>query len=152
MFNLNFFKKTGSAPVPVNHLDETESENASEIRFVKRTGTYTKAEHAATYATGPSFPDRLPWVEFLDDDKALLLEDGRSEPMLALDGGDDGLQLFPKLAAGIKNALAENGAFFVECGEYNIDAAYDIFFEAGLHELKIHKDLNNQKRIISGKN
>ena len=78
MFNLNFFKKTGSAPVPVNHLDETESENASEIRFVKRTGTYTKAEHAATYATGPSFPDRLPWVEFLDDDKALLLEDGRS--------------------------------------------------------------------------
>lgn len=81
-----------------------------------------------------------------------LLEDGRSEPMLALDGGDDGLQLFPKLATGIKNALAENGAFFVECGEYNIDAAYDIFFEAGLHELKIHKDLNNQKRIISGKN
>ena len=80
MFNLNLklFKKTVNEPVLSGQPGENSSDNASEIHFVKRTGTYTKAEYTATYATGPSFPDRLPWVEFLDEEKALLLEDGRS--------------------------------------------------------------------------
>lgn len=76
--NLNLFKKAESAPVMTDHANETATEEPSGIHFVKRTGTYTKAQHVATYATGPSFPDRLPWAEFLDDENALLLEDGRS--------------------------------------------------------------------------
>ncbi|HDR1435570.1 TPA: conjugative transfer ATPase [Pasteurella multocida] len=77
MFSLNLFKRAKTVPMSSNQ-DEAKSENPSKINFVKRTGTYTRAEHVATYATGPSFPDRLPWVEFLDEEKALLLEDGHS--------------------------------------------------------------------------
>ncbi|WP_419851707.1 conjugative transfer ATPase [Actinobacillus pleuropneumoniae] len=46
--------------------------------FVKRQGDYTRKEHLEQYQPRSSFVDKLPWVEFLDNEKALLLEDGRS--------------------------------------------------------------------------
>jgi conjugative transfer ATPase len=45
-----------------------------------RTGTRsaTDADMAALYSVPPSFVDRLPWVEFLPEHGAMLLDDGRS--------------------------------------------------------------------------
>lgn len=48
------------------------------LPFLKRQGRYTKAQHAQQYNVHSSFLDFLPWVEFLDEDKAMLLEDGVS--------------------------------------------------------------------------
>ncbi|MDU8924319.1 conjugative transfer ATPase [Pasteurellaceae bacterium LIM206] len=47
-------------------------------KFVKRQGDYTRRKHLEQYQPRSSFVDKLPWVEFLDNEKALLLEDGRS--------------------------------------------------------------------------
>lgn len=38
----------------------------------------TQTDHEALYAVGPSFVDRLPWVEYLPESQSLLLEDGQS--------------------------------------------------------------------------
>lgn len=60
------------------------TENAPEapvsqhVEFIRRQGNYTQKEHLEQYKPSLSFVDRLPWVEFLDEDKTLLLEDGRS--------------------------------------------------------------------------
>ena len=80
LMNWNIFRKAEKSAIPMIETDKSVENDTPvpEIEFVKRSGKYTVAEHRATYATGPSFPDRLPWVEFLDNEKALLLEDGRS--------------------------------------------------------------------------
>lgn len=122
--------------------DETAS-NAVDVRFIRADLTDGFPEKFDCIVSNP------PYVP--TDTAAALLKDGRSEPLLALDGGHDGLALYPHLAAGIKNALTENGAFFVEAGEYNIEVACNIFEKSGLKELRIHPDLNNQKRIIAGR-
>ncbi|OOF59796.1 conjugative transfer ATPase [Rodentibacter myodis] len=45
---------------------------------MKRRGDYTVADHLKQYQPIPSFVDKLPYVEYLDKQKILLLEDGRS--------------------------------------------------------------------------
>lgn len=79
-----------------------------------------------------------------------LLKDGRREPRIALDGGADGLALFPKLADTIFDALRNSAAFFVEAGEYNIDNAKKIFGTRGFLQLKTFFDLHELPRVFSG--
>ncbi len=77
-----------------------------------------------------------------------LLEDGRNEPMLALDGGEDGLALIPSLAKRIKESLKPNGTAFVEVGEYHAQKAAEIFKNAGFSKVQIIKDLSNKDRLL----
>ncbi|UTC63128.1 peptide chain release factor N(5)-glutamine methyltransferase [Treponema sp. OMZ 787] len=77
-----------------------------------------------------------------------LLEDGRSEPRLALDGGEDGLALIPPLAQNSYSFLNVNGKLFVEVGEYHASQAVEIFKSTGFSQIKIHKDLAGSDRVI----
>ncbi len=77
-----------------------------------------------------------------------LLEDGRNEPMLALDGGEDGLELIPPLAKRIKDSLKLNGTAFVEVGEYHAQKAAEIFKNAGFSSVQIIKDLSEKQRLL----
>lgn len=85
------------------------------------------------------------------DTSLALLQDGRSEPILALDGGIDGLELFPSICTELEKRLKVGGAFFVEAAEYNIKNAFILFQKQNFHNLKIHFDLNGMPRVISGK-
>ncbi|MFA9499744.1 hypothetical protein ACERCG_04805 [Mannheimia sp. E30BD] len=51
------------------------SDLADNIPFVHRQGNYTRAEHAKQYQPNSYFVDKLPYTEFLDEQKMLLLED-----------------------------------------------------------------------------
>ena len=77
-----------------------------------------------------------------------LLEDGRSEPRLALDGGIEGLDLIPPLAQNSYLSLNPGGKLFVEVGEYNAAQAAEIFRSAGFSQVQIHKDLAGNDRVI----
>jgi release factor glutamine methyltransferase len=79
-----------------------------------------------------------------------LLADGRSEPMLALDGGADGLDLVRALADKAKEALAPGGKLLVETGEYNARAGEDYLKRAGFADIVIHRDLEGQDRVLEG--
>jgi release factor glutamine methyltransferase len=79
-----------------------------------------------------------------------LLADGRSEPMLALDGGDDGLDLVRALADKAKEALAPGGKLLIETGEYNARAGVDYLKRAGFLDIVIHRDLEGQDRVLEG--
>ncbi len=54
------------------------SQKNSGLPFLKRQGTYTKQEFDQQFIPMDSFVDKLPYVEFLDAENALLLEDGKS--------------------------------------------------------------------------
>ena len=77
-----------------------------------------------------------------------LLEDGRSEPRLALDGGIEGLDLIPPLAQNSYLSLNPGGKLFVEVGEYHATQAAEIFRSAGFSQVQIHKDLAGNDRVI----
>ncbi len=60
-------------------INSSEENEVAEISFLTRQGHYTRREHMQQYIKiDPSFIDKLPWVEYLDEPQALLLEDGRS--------------------------------------------------------------------------
>lgn len=77
-----------------------------------------------------------------------LLEDGRSEPRLALDGGIEGLDLIPPLAENSYLSLNRGGKLFAEVGEYHAAQAAEIFRSAGFSQVQIHKDLAGNDRVI----
>ena len=77
-----------------------------------------------------------------------LLEDGRSEPRLALEGGIEGLDLIPPLAQNSYLSLNFGGKLFVEVGEYHAAQAAEIFRNAGFSQVQIHKDLADSDRVI----
>ncbi|MGR3808205.1 conjugative transfer ATPase [Pasteurella testudinis] len=79
---LNLFKSkkdTISPLISTNHCDEAEHGyvRSNEINFVKR-NAYLMKTHQQAQKQESSFVSRLPWVEFIDDQQVMLLEDGRS--------------------------------------------------------------------------
>lgn len=90
-----------------------------------------------------------------------LLRDGRSEPLLALDGDvaengvwsgtEDGLALIRRLVPQAYTHLADGGMLLVETGEYNARQAAVYFAQAGLKDIYIEKDLSGQLRNVIGR-
>lgn len=81
-----------------------------------------------------------------------LLKDGRGEPLVALDGGNDGLDLVRILINHAGMVLEPGGRILVETGEYNAKEAAEYFKEKGFTDIVIHPDLAGQDRVVEGKN
>lgn len=79
-----------------------------------------------------------------------LLEDGRAEPILALDGGDDGLDLVRALVENVRTVLRRGGTLLVETGEYNARSAATFLSENGFRDIAVHTDLAGQDRVVEG--
>ncbi|KNF79670.1 type VI secretion protein, partial [Escherichia coli] len=59
-------------------VHETGAGDAGTPRNLSRPGRMTRQEEAKIYHAGPSIIDFLPWVEYLDEEQCLLLDDGVS--------------------------------------------------------------------------
>lgn len=71
------------------------------------------------------------------------------EPMMALDGGPDGLVFYRRLALEMKTKLTPNGLVFLEIGHDQGLAVKDILEQEGFTNVVIHQDLANKDRVIS---
>lgn len=87
-----------------------------------------------------------PYIE-TKDIESLQSEVKDYEPMLALDGGEDGLDIIRKIADNIKNYLNNNGRFYMEIGYNQFDMVSDIFESKGFKTSSI-KDLEGIDRIL----
>jgi release factor glutamine methyltransferase len=71
------------------------------------------------------------------------------EPTLALDGGEDGLQLIRRLLATATEWLAPGGRILLEIeatlGIQALSLAFDVFSEAQIH---LHQDLTGRDRLL----
>ena len=70
------------------------------------------------------------------------------EPALALDGGEDGLDLFRPLVTWAARALRPGGAFVCELHEGHLDEAVGLARDAGLVEARIVADLAGRPRVL----
>lgn len=146
------------------HLDATDSsekalsvaaENAvlnnvsHEIRFRKRElfGDI-KNKNKAKYDLIVSNPPYIP----SDEIKTLQPEIKDYEPLLALDGGPDGLDFYRKIIARTPNYLAQNGFIIFEMGYNQGSAISGILKNKGcFSEIEITKDYSGNDRIVSAR-
>ncbi len=70
------------------------------------------------------------------------------EPLLALDGGADGLDVFRALLPWAHRALASGGLFAVELYEGSVRKAEGLAREAGFQETRLVSDLAGRDRVL----
>ena len=70
------------------------------------------------------------------------------EPRLALDGGEDGLDLARILIKESLNVLKPNGVLALELFEGHLDKAATLAKAAGFEEVRIANDLTNRPRVL----
>ncbi len=73
------------------------------------------------------------------------------EPVLALDGGDDGLVVFRRLLEWCARALAPGGAFAFELHETCLDDAAAEADYAGFADVRVIEDLAGRPRVLAGR-
>ncbi len=72
------------------------------------------------------------------------------EPVLALDGGESGLDKYELILSEIKEHLNEGAMAFFEIGYDQGEAVSDLFEKAGFIDVKVTKDLAGNDRVVSG--
>jgi release factor glutamine methyltransferase len=92
----------------------------------------------------------LPYVESGDID-GLQREVAEFEPRLALDGGDDGLDLVRELVRQAPDHLAPGGLIALEIGLGQAPATEQILAENGFVKMASHRDLAGIERVVSAR-
>lgn len=73
-----------------------------------------------------------------------------NEPMAALDGGEDGLIFYRRIAERWKSALKDGGYLAFEIGYDQQASVTDIMKSNGFKNVKAYKDLAGQPRVVIG--
>jgi len=80
-----------------------------------------------------------------------LMEEVREhEPLLALDGKEDGLFFYRRIAAESGSYLVRGGGLFLEIGYDQGEAVAELMEEAGFQEITVVKDLAGLDRVVHG--
>ncbi len=80
----------------------------------------------------------------------LMPEVKEHEPMLALDGGADGLEYYRRILGETKNLLAPGGTYYFEIGYDQGGAVKALLEDQGCSDVRIVKDYAGLDRVISG--
>ena len=79
-----------------------------------------------------------------------LQKEVQSEPVMALDGGDDGLRFYRVIARQWVRKIKSGGIISLEIGEDQADQVSAMLYECGVRDLKTTKDIAGYDRTISG--
>ena len=125
---------------------ELASENAlsnnAEITFIKSDIFADIEERFDIIVSNP------PYIKTSDID-ALQKEVKDYEPIIALDGGEDGLRYYREIANQVKSHLNDGGMLFLEVGYDQAKAVSELL--KGFSEVRIEKDLQGVERIVIAK-
>lgn len=72
------------------------------------------------------------------------------DPVLALDGGQDGLDFYRRLTEESKEYLRKGGSLLVEIGHDQGEDVSELFCKNGFSDVKIVKDLAGNDRVVRG--
>ena len=80
-----------------------------------------------------------------------LSEEVKHEPVLALDGGEDGLDFYKKIAKEAKDYLKENGVLALEIGFNQKESVINLLEQEDYSGIYSKKDYGGNDRIVVGK-
>jgi release factor glutamine methyltransferase len=124
-------------------------ENATNLELDNR-ATFLRTEWAAGFGDASfdvvvSNPPYIP----SGDIPGLDPEVRDHDPLLALDGGPDGLQAYRELAPEIRRILRPDGLFAVEIGWDQGPQVKALFEAAGFDKVIVVKDLSDRDRVVT---
>lgn len=93
-----------------------------------------------------SNPPYIPTV-----DCAELQEEVRREPLVALDGGADGLDFYRRISREAPKHLLPGGVLLLEVGAGQAEAVAALLRGAGLTDVAIHEDYQHIARMVEGR-
>ena len=93
-----------------------------------------------------SNPPYIPAADCLE-----LQEEVRREPMMALDGGDDGYDFYRRIAKDAPRFLKEGGVLLLEVGYDQAQGVMHLCHEAGFREVMAHEDYQHIERMVEAK-
>lgn len=83
-------------------------------------------------------------------DIKILDEEVKKEPLIALDGGLDGLNFYRIICSNWVNKLKKDGFIAVEVGVNQSNTVKEIFHSAGLINVETYSDINKIERVVIG--
>jgi release factor glutamine methyltransferase len=90
-----------------------------------------------------------PYIE-TGDLSRLPREVREHEPMLALDGGVDGLDFYRRVTPLLRPRLAPGGLVMFEIGDTQADAVMEMLRGAGFAKVFVIQDLSGRDRVVTG--
>jgi release factor glutamine methyltransferase len=117
-----------------------------EARAVFLRGDWTEGLADGSFDLVVSNPPYIPTAVI----ETLEPEVREHEPRLALDGGEDGLDCYRRLAPEILRVLRPGGSFAVEIGHDQSEAVQALFAAAGAEGVRTVKDLGARDRVVAG--
>ena len=81
----------------------------------------------------------------------LIPEIWKYEPMTALDGGEDGLVFYRRIAMEAPKRLTPGGWLVFEIGDTQGEAVAALMKAAGFEDVSVHKDLAGLDRVVEGR-
>ena len=86
---------------------------------------------------------------------AALAPEVRGEPLLALDGGDDGLEIIRRIISGAPQFLSSvnspGGVLLLEADPRQMERIAALLRQAGFTDIQTRRDLSGKERVIMGK-
>lgn len=124
--------------------EENSSRNAANVLFFE-SDLFDKISKLYKFDIIVSNP---PYIE--KDVIKTLSKEVQNEPILALDGGEDGLDFYRKIAEEAKGYLNSNGYLAFEIGYNQKESVEKILKENGYQNIYSRKDLSGNDRIVVG--
>ena len=91
-----------------------------------------------------------PYIKSKDIEK-LDVEVKKYDPRIALDGGEDGLEFYRRIAQDAPKHLHRRGYLFFEVGQGQADVVREIMQNCGFEDIETIKDYNKIERIVYGR-
>lgn len=85
------------------------------------------------------------------DMESLAVEVRNHDPILALDGGEDGLSCYRNILTQIKNRLNPEGTLLLEVGSGQADDVRRLVEDSGLSVRSVHPDLAGVPRVVQAR-
>jgi len=118
----------------------------SEVRKHKK---LSKCSAYKQYSPVPIIITNPPYVPSAEI--AGLAPEVRKEPLLALDGGDDGLSVIRRIISGAPQILCSGGILLLEADPRQMERIAVLLQQAGFVDIQIRKDLSGKERVIKSK-
>ena len=114
----------------VNNVDFKQLDGLEEIR-----GEYDLLVSNPPYIESKKISNLMPSVRDF-------------EPLIALDGGDDGLDFYRRIAMHAEGIISAQGLVLLEIGHDQATAVKGLFHSAGFDLVTVHQDLAGLDRVI----
>ena len=123
-----------------------ESDLFSKLKDLKKDTKIVKKGYNKKYDIILSNPPYIPSKEIEDLEEEVKHHD----PLLALDGGEDGLYFYGQITKECPKYLNKEGTLILECGWNQGEEVSRVMKDHGFTNVKVIKDLNGLDRVIVG--